>query len=77
MASPKSPSPSILAKVYEDDALMLDRVSALALLKGWDGDWDGRPCAIRNILAQFMERLPADSRAMLIPDEATAEAAQA
>ncbi len=67
MASPKPPSPTILAKVHEDDALMLDRVSALALLEGWDGDWDGRASALRNVLARFIERLPADSRSMLIP----------
>jgi hypothetical protein len=72
MASPKSPSPSILTKVYEEDALMLDRVSALALLEHWDGDWDGRPSVIRNLLAKFLERLPADSRNMLIPTETPA-----
>lgn len=72
MALPKSPSPSILAKVYEDDALMLDRVSALALLEGWEGDWDSRPAAIRNILAKFLAKLPADSRSMLKPTEAPA-----
>lgn len=74
MASNKTPSPSILAKVYEDDALMLDRVSALALLKGWEGEWDGRAAAVRNILAEFIERLPAESREMLIPDTASAPA---
>ena len=72
MASPKSPSPSILTKVYEEDALMLDRVSALALLERWEGDWDGRPSVIRNLLAKFLERLPADSRSMLIPAETPA-----
>ncbi len=65
MPTSKIPSQPVLTKLYEDDALMLDRIAALGLLQGWKGDWDSRADVLSHVLTAYLASLPKPSREML------------
>lgn len=75
MTDPKTPTPANLnAKLTGDDVLMLDRIRALALLRGWPGDWSGnRGECIRALMDKLVLMLPSLERELLdLPETAAA-----
>ena len=65
MPTSKTPSRPILTKVYEDDALMLDKIAALGLLQGWKGDWNSRAAVVSHLVVAYSKKLPEPLRDML------------
>jgi len=65
MSTTKTSNQTILTKLYEEDALMLDRIAALGLLQGWKGDWDSRADVVGHVVAAYLSGLPKASRDML------------